>query len=510
MINAEAFLTSGEREAGKGFEHIPFHLAILTLEEIGKAVIAGIKFVVSSAEADDYGPGGEDDHVRKLFWAIVGGSLRSKMITSPEEMETNKNLASHLHEKRINSLYTNSANPIMPEDRITRDEANSLLKLARARLELEKSFLLKEEYPQESEQSQALKWFFQVSKNPQKRSELFDAESLNKLDEFQDGESWINWLKERDKKKQEDMRLLAEKELKRGRPSEEQMFIPKYKIRIRIQSPSHSIKNNAFEKWNTGVTDIKLYKVDKKLLSDYAKSELYVDILLPKAVPVHGVWEHGLFMTKTFLIALNVATKGFFWWKVPKDPEKYYETITDLEADKKERTGFNVTLRRRLTINWDEAGLKLDEDEMKGVSIVLGFLFKHHIVLKEYQRHYELGLALFSKTDIHLRMETNAFIEIFHAMKASMTALGDWDGNSDFLSAVLANFKDLDGLSCLQKTIELGMKAESTGAAMPEITLTEVMAMKLYCDIYLILKANEYMKQLVESERPTRPKSPQQ
>jgi AbiV family abortive infection protein len=491
LANAEALLSVAERELGKGADHISFHLGILALEEIGKAVISGIKFATSTFEDEERGPGGEDDHVRKLFWAIWGVSLRVGTFTSAE-IESNQKLATSLHRRRIASLYTDSTNPIPLGERVSPDDAKNLLSLTRSRLEIEKDISIKED--QDPESNEALKWFFKVSKDQEKRAELFSIESRNKMAELQDGVKWLVWLRERDNKQREEMRAFAEKELRRERPSEKEKFVPKYKIRIRLQSTSHTIKDDAFVKWNTGVNDIKIFKVGKKQLSGFARSEIYVDFLIPKAIPVQGVWDHGMFMSRIFIVALNVATKGFFWWKVQRDPEKYYEEMVDLEADKNGRIGLHIAIGKRLTINWDEAKLKLDQKGMVGVEVVLGFMFKRFKVLEDFIKHYTLGLALFSKTDIHLRMETNSFIEIFNALKCAMLALGDWDGKSNFRETVIAKFASLEGITELEQTIDLGIKAEKAGATLPEITLTEVMAIKLYCDIYLILKVNDFFE----------------
>jgi AbiV family abortive infection protein len=121
LANAEALLSVAERELGKGVDHIPFHLGILALEEIGKAVITGVKFSTSTFDDEEYGPGGEDDHVRKLFWAIWGVSLRAGTFTAAE-IESNQKLATNLHNRRLGSLYTDTANPTAPGNRVPREK----------------------------------------------------------------------------------------------------------------------------------------------------------------------------------------------------------------------------------------------------------------------------------------------------------------------------------------------------------------------------------------------------
>ena len=118
-------------------------------------------------------------------------------------------------------------------------------------------------------------------------------------------------------------------------------------MKIRIQSQSHSIRNNAFNKWNVGIKDIKLYKSDRKEAKHYAKGEMIMELTASKALQSIHLWEYGFFMAKTFVNALNVATGGLFWWYIPKDIEKFYDEIIDLEVDKTGNTKLMVVPRKK-------------------------------------------------------------------------------------------------------------------------------------------------------------------
>jgi len=497
LANAECTLSVAERELKNGVDHICYHLALLGLEEIGKAILITTVYAATVAEKEAEGLRvAMDDHVKKIFWALWGGVLRGGQFTEAQIEET-RGLASTLHENRKLYLYTNPNEPVDPAEKIRDGEAEALIQLTRARLELEKQRPIVETF--EPKDAENLKWFVIATEDMDKRRFIFGGESIKKLEELGDGKEWISWVKGVFAQNEEEMKKLAEREMQRQKPSPEEAEVPKYKIRIRIQSQSHTIRSTAFQKWNEGVEFIKVYKADKKILSSFAKSEILIDLIFPKSIPIHGLWDFAFFKAKLFIISLNVATKGTFWWNVPKDIEKFFEEVTDLEADKKERIKIGLSIGKRLSIDWDSARLVLDEESMSRVSIIFGFLLREHKKMESFLRAYAQAMTLFSKIDIHLRLEINAFEEFFKAMKEAFLALGDWDGESDFKEAVKKQFSKLSDLKELEQTIQLGIDLSPTTAARSAITLTEVAAMKLYCDFYIQIKANEYFEGLKNS-----------
>jgi AbiV family abortive infection protein len=371
LSNADSFLTVAERELNKGVDHICFHLALLALEEIGKAILVTIGFTVSVADKERGGlVVALDDHVKKIFWALWGGMFRDNKFTK-KAIEENKGLATTLHERRIYYLYIDPNNPTDPSEKIETGEAENLTKLVRARLELEKVTEITGKF--EDTDVENLKWFFKATEDPDKRKFIFGSASTQKLNGVQNGKEWISWMRGISQKNEEEMRTLAEKEIRRQKPSEKEKFEPKYKMRVRVQSQSHSVRNNAFQKWNEGVRDIKIYKSERKEAKHTTKSEMLVDFIFPKAIPIHALWDHGFFTAKTFNAALNIATRGLFWWNVQKDIEKFYEEITDLEADKNENVKLHIAVDKRLAINWDEAKLVLNEEVMTQAIMMFAF-----------------------------------------------------------------------------------------------------------------------------------------
>jgi AbiV family abortive infection protein len=497
LANAEAFLSMAERELGKGVDHICFHLALLALEEIGKSILATISYMTTTAGSERAGlVGAMDDHTKKIFWALWGAMLRNTRFTK-EDIEQNRDLARSLHGRRLESLYTDPNEPIPVDERIEQSEARMITELTRARLELERT---QEIVDLEEGDIKDITWFFTAIDDFEKRKQIFGHTSLGKLATASNGKEWIKWLRDLDRKNEDEMRKYAERELNRPKPEAGDRLTPKYRLTIRIQTPSHSIRNNAFTKWNEGVDGIKIRKSDRKDATRITKGEILLDFTFPKSLHASYLWEHGFFMSKTIVIALNVGTLGFFWWHVGKDVATFYEEIVDLEADPKGSVRLVVAPPKRLVVDFDPARLVLNEEVMRNVNLIAALLMREHQKLERFLGAYATGLTLFSKTDVHLRLEVNAFGEFHNALKEAMRALGDWDGLSDFAEAARRAYEALPEKNDLNKTLDLGaaLEADVKREKYHPITLTEVVGMKMYCDYYLQRKAREYFERLSE------------
>src|SRR5581483_7884207 len=500
LASAESFLSVAERELGNGVDHICFHLAVLALEEVGKSILATINHMNTAIRSEDEEIGGSiDDHVKKIFWALWGGGMVRNETFTKEGIEQSRYLASTLHERRLESLYTDTRNPLPVDQRVDDGEARRLVVLARARLEVEKAHELTDLKERDIEE---ISWFFTAVRDVDRRKEIFSKTSLAKLVEVKSGREWIRWLRDLYRKNEAEMREYAQREMQRKRPEGEEAHAPKYRMRVRIQTPSHSIRNSAFTKWNEGVQHIKLRKSDRKDATKFAKGEMIVELTLPKGIHASYVWEHGLFVTKAVVLAFSVGTLGVFWWNVPRDPATYYIDIVDLEADPSGRTKLVVAPEKRLQVGFDDAKLVLDESAVRNVYEILTLFMREASLLETFVRSYALGLTLFSKTDIHLRLEVNAFEAFYKALKASMIAFGDWDGHSDFKEAAKKALDVIEGMKDFEKTLDLasGLETDSARQERHSITLTEVMGMKLYCDYYVLLKARQYVQKLKATE----------
>jgi AbiV family abortive infection protein len=495
LANAESLVSVAERELDKNVDHVCFHLALLGLEEIGKAIMVSASFTVSLGDKERGDLGEEfDEHEKKIFWALWGGSMKQGAITK-ESIEQAQHLSKTLHARRLLYLYVDPSGTTDGQAEIKDGEAKNLTELVRARLEIEKLNKMVDEF--DDEDVKVLTWFFHAIRDEEQAKLIFNMASLKKFEELGNGKDWMKWLKETFDKEETRMRELAQKEISRPRPEGEEAWIPKYKMTVRIQSQSHSIRNDKpFTKWNEGMKDIKLRKSDRKEAKHHAKAEMIMELTIPKGVHLTQVWNYGLFMAKTFISALNVATCGLFWWYISKDIEKYYDEITDLEVDRTGNTKLRITPEKPLAIGWDEARMVLDENTMIRVSMAYALFMREPKKLKEFLETYAFALTIFSKIDIHLRLETNAFHEFFKALKAAFLAFNDWDGKTDMKEAMLKKFKEIGDFKELGDLIQMGIDLEPPPGKPQNITLTEIAAIKMYCDFYIQFQAKQYLEQL--------------
>ncbi len=419
LANAEELVNSAKALKGKSTAHIRYHLAVLAMEEVGKAVLLSIEFGKLTLDEGYLEPNLTiDDHVKKLFWAIFTPFFEQKRLTK-EDFESYRGFAKDLHGRRLESLYTDPHEPLLPQDRVEDEEAASVMKLAESRINLEKAH----DIPHIPDQTRLedFHWFHTTADDPEKRRLIFGNASWDKLVEFGDVHEWIKWIRQEFTKAEEESEEILRQEMEKGAAGETEGDEPKWRVKFRIYSASHSIRPKVLNKWNENYGYfIKIHSSNEK-----RRNELICELTLGKNVPVQALWNTAEELRNTgFIIGYILETKHF-----------------------------NQQMRTALEM-------------------------------------YLTGLALISKTDIHVRFEPNAFEHFFQALKTLLLASGDWDGVEDFrLTAADQLSEGFSTMPSLNEYIELGMQLEKRDNLSKRITLTETIGMKLYCDVYLSLLA---------------------
>lgn len=480
-------------------DHVRYHLAVLALEEVGKADLIGMRSAASElGRPTEMIDNSIEDHIKKLFWAIWGPSFGREIITR-QQIELTRGLATRLHEKRLHYLYVDPDDALLPEDKVDHSEVENLVSLAEARVGMAKA---RGPLQVDESKTEDVRWFINATDDPDKRNQIFGNKSMNKLAELGETGAWICWLREVFTRHEGEMRALTDKELARERPEGEEAMKEKWRLKVRIYSHSHSVKQKALNKWNDVVMWIKLRATGHKVYSASKKDEMVCEFTLPKAVPAQALWDHGWGISRMFVTALNIGTRGFFWWYVPQDTRRFYEEIWDIEAN----AGVGIEAKPSLELNW--GNLVLTEHDMNIAAVVFGYLLRIRGEEREKPFNaYITGLTFFSKIDWHFRFESNAFEQFFVSLKTALEVNGHWDGNAATLkaAAVAQLTPMLKKTDNLEATIELGLQldqAKTTGH-FPAITLTEVMAIKLYCDLYFTRLANEALRaEGVDGETP--------
>ena len=490
LANAEELVNSAKTLKGKNTAHIRYHLAVLAIEEVGKTVLLSIEFMKLTFDEDDIEPNLKiDDHVKKLFWAIFSPFFEQKRLTK-EDFESYKGFAKETHKRRLESLYTNPQAPLLPQDRVEEEEADGLVRLAESRVNLEKEGDIPD--TPDKARLEDLHWFHTISDNLETRRLIFNNASLDKLAELGSTYKWIRWLRQEFTKAEEESREILRQEMEKGAVGEIEGNEPKWKVRFRIYSASHSIRPKALNEWNENSGYfIKIHSSNEK-----RRNELICELTLGKKVPVQALWNTAKEFSRDFVAALNIATMGLFWWHVDKDISRFYEKIWDLENEGEPR----INISPELAIDWGHLALK--EEDFRHTQLIVGYLLKtvhSDRQMREALEMYLTGLALISKTDIHLRLELSAFEHFFRVLKTLLLASGAWDGVEDLkLTAETQLSEGFSTMPSLSEYIELGMQLEKRKNPSKPITLTEAIGMKLYCDVYFSLLAKRELSDRTE------------
>lgn len=479
LANAKALVNSAKTLEGENTAHVRFHLAALAIEEVGQAVIILLNASSATLErVDDQRRIPTDDHVKKLFWAIFSPLIEQGRLTK-EYIESHRELARGIHKMRLDTLYTNPQDPLLPQDRVKEEEVCNLVKICETRIEMEKGVELSD-IPDKSK-LEDFHWFYTASDDQEKKRYFFGESSLDKLAELGDLFEWMKWHRQEFTKVEEESRELLQQELQKEPIDGIEGDEPKWKVRFRIKSESHSIRQRALSAWNRNYGSI------MKLHSTNDSNELICEFTLSKSVHIRVLWDAALGRSRDFVAALNIATSGLFWWHVDKDIARFYEKVWDLENDD---TEVRLNVSPQLRMDWGHQSLK--EENLNMTQLVLGYLLKD---IRSNRRkraaieNYLTGVALLSKNDIHLRLEPNAFAYFFTAFKTLFLANDDWDGVTDFKSAAAEQLRAFFPPQNLNNYIEWGIQLENRNNPSRRITLTEVIQMKNYCDVYFYLSA---------------------
>ncbi|PYU47943.1 MAG: hypothetical protein DMG48_22040 [Acidobacteria bacterium] len=494
LSNAEHLLNAAKDVRKPGQNHIGYHLAALALEEIGKITM----IVVSAVNPTSSKGGGEDDdpdsikltedHERKLFWALWAPSLEAGQITADQFREV-QSLSKRIHELRLASLYVDPASPI-PQYEVSDQDLEALISLTDARLNIQKLTKFRE---LDGPARQVLEWFYRAVDDPQLKMLVFARSSLDKLTEFGgDSNRWMTWLRDQVDEMNATSQKLLQEELLRVDPGDAQGNEPKWQMKIRLMSWSHSIRPKPLAAWNRGVHHIKLFptKTDRK--------ELLVQFVLPKKILIQGLWAAGMQMSWTFTIALNIGSLGYFWWYTPTFVSKYYEELFDLESN----TAVVAERNPQLVVSWGNQAL--NDRDLSNV----GSMFAHLLSVMmshrgAYDRYFQ-GLALIAKNDLFGQCELPIVRQFYGAFKEGMAAYGDWDGQpTTFATAIEKAFEEFQHGSEFSAAMKLTLQLATDKTTDPRsVTLEDAIKMKAYCDGYFLTRAKKDLQQKIKQSPP--------
>jgi len=308
--------------------------------------------------------------------------------------------------------------------------------------------------------------------------------------ELSSPQAWVQWLRADFQREEAEAQRLADAELRRVSPSEGTEDEPKWRMRIRIYTDSHSIRPKVLKQW--------AFAQFMRLI--YVKNtETLVEFVIPKKVPIQAVWGVGFAQTRRFVTALNIGTGGFFWWDLPKHISTYYDELIDLETNSRVGIGVSPILR----VDWsgksrDNAGEKsltdsarriaLTEVHLRNVALVYSMLPRpNETDMHKPFDHYLTGLALMAKADVFLPMEPSILKEFAETLKLAMKVYGDWLEPEPFSESYHRFVRDIyPAMDGRQLILDLIGAADCLpGDPKRRVTLGDAVALKSQCDLYV-------------------------
>jgi AbiV family abortive infection protein len=436
LDHARDLIASAERllPDDGGYPNIAYHLAILALEEIGRAGMLGARSVVKGALDPGWIDRRLDDHVWKLMWAVWSPSLSGKL--DPRAFQEAREFAESTHARRMAGLYVDCSEDSVsapPRDAVRRDHATSLLNLAKASLELEDA---KGEQVGDEGRDE-LNWFLTTVNDEIGRRRLFSQPFIKKYEEFRgDARAWAHWARGEFQKIADEEKAHLQRELSR-QVSQPGKGKPKWLMKVRVQTPSHSIRQKTLNFWNEKINAVKLRAVGNK------SHDLILEMTINDHVTVDQLFDFGLSFSKTLIVMLNIATCGFFWYELSGQAETYYESIKDLDAPHMQvaigkltglprewlQTGLNGQRRERVAL--EESHINI------AIMAMTAYGFMPDKEAEPFLGQYLQGLTILSKTDLHLGVASQAREAFMTTLRRAMVKFGDLKSEADDLLPAL-------------------------------------------------------------------------
>ena len=482
LLNSKDLLKASSLALEDKLDHISFHLSTLALEEIGKISLVSTRLIKDNREEGSELNLNFDDHEKKLFWAIWGPSFGTSKITN-EQIGNQKGLAKSIHKRRMSFLYVDPVDSMPWQQKMKDSEAKDLYDFVTARYEMEKSNEgLEKNIPQDVWHN--IEWFINATDDIEMRKTIFGHKSQDKLIEFGDTREWIKWLKEVFDENDRELKEILNKEMHRNNIEDQDEITKKWRIKYKLITPSHSIRNKTLSEFNKIGSNFKLHLGGNK-------STLVVEMILYKKILPQQVFNVGYNLSRLFTASLNVGALGFFWWNTPLDLNKYYEEIWDLEN----KLGFVTEFKTKGEINWKELKLTLEIGDIKRATIVFNY-FAHikNNHKTNFVDNYIIGLSMLSKSDIHLRLEKSIFHHFFKSFREAL----EYNEKCETLQEIKEiGFKLLNEFfpnkNDFEKIIDIGIEISSSDESKIRfITQEDILLMKQSCDLYFIKLSRQY------------------
>jgi AbiV family abortive infection protein len=475
VVHARDLVESAKLVQTSGRANIAYHLATLALEEMGRRELYQIQAAAKSVgDVPARQMNATQDHVQKLFWCLYGLGRVQDIIDQKQFFEK-REAAADIHNLRLLGLYVDNADGDLnvPSKAITPNQSDSLISLAELLICDAEGEKARDEIPQEETDLQI--WFLRAFDDPDKRKRLITKQSLDALRSLNDVVAWTQQIKAEIERDDAELRALAEKEITRSPGSLGKGDKDRWRVQLKIRTSSNSIRPKPLKSWNEGTTWIKLRPQQGAL----AKEELFVEITLGDNVHIGALLPLVSHIAFHFIVGINMATSGFWWWPLAPNRERIYDKIQDLEnADKGlelSDPSFNIFTQRR----------ELTDVHMHNLTLCLAALpgpsDQHRAQAYAY---YAGGLNFMALNSVLWRCEGQAFGNFVESLRLLMIE-AKYVRESESVDVAASRFlkekyPDLDPPEheSLLQLIKMFDRREATQA----VKLSDVYLLKLLCE----------------------------
>lgn len=493
VVNARDLLESAKAVQATGRDNIAYHLATLALEEMGKRELYRIQESAKVVgERPTWQTNATLDHVKKLFWCFYSLGGIPDMIDQGQFFEK-RNAAADVHANRMAGLYVENNDGALnvPSNAISARQSLALIALAESMIQYAESQKPRDDIPQEEIDLQI--WFLNAVDDPDTQKRIFTTKSFEKLKQLNDVVEWTRSIKTEIETSDQELRELVERELRREPNIDGDVRKDRWKIRLRIETTSNSIRAAAFKDWNKSVEWIKLLPVQgaKK------KEQLLVELTLGDDIPAAALWGMGFSLSLQFLVAINMATSGFWWWPIGPHTKRFYDSIRDLETGhglEIDSGGFRVFTNRAA----------LTPVHMQNLLLCFTSLPHPNEVQRSQAYTYYLGgLNFIAINSIQWRCEAQAFGNFLESFKLLMAEIS-YPLPSETTDAAIGRYLDerypeLDRPH-YASFLELARNFESRSNAV--VKIDDVFFVKLLCETIFREKIIPFVRQRRDSAAP--------
>lgn len=439
LKHARDLITSARRVLGDDadFPNIAFHLAILALEEIGKASMIIARAMAEGSKDTSWITKRLDDHAFKLMWAVWSPTMLDGRI-DPQKFEDAKRFARETHAHRQEALYVDhradQEHFKSPDEVVSVDQTLSLVNLADACLENE----VKREIIAFPENDELLEWYWRVVDSKDSSARLFSKPFINKLEEFGDDvRAWLDWAKQEIEKIQEADKKILQAELSREISSADTTK-ERWVFKIRLVSLWHTFQPKVLNIWNEALPDAKL-----EVRKGKKNKELILSLRMNNDVHASDIFDMGLMRSKMLITALNIGSGGYIWYDVSDQSQSYFESIEDLDHPKHklrvEKPVGASSLRLEILEDgeWRTSEVLHENYIRNSLNCMVAFFGMSDQDAAPIFGAYMAGLALLSMTNVHVSCDDQAMASFRDCLSSAMKRFSGWDGDAGKERAIL-------------------------------------------------------------------------